>query len=93
MSATTPLDTSKLDPRKTDPDAVARQIIGKLTYQIGKRPDEARKYDWLRATTLVVRDHVMDRWFASGDRIAESGAKEVCYLSMEFLIGRLLREL
>ena len=92
MSATTPLDTSKLDPRKTDPDAVARQIIGKLTYQIGKRPDEARKYDWLRATTLVVRDHVMDRWFASGDRIAESGAKEVCYLSMEFLIGRLLRD-
>lgn len=83
---------AKPEPRLNDPDTLARQIIEKLTYSIGKHPDSARKYDWLRATTLAVRDRIIDHWFESADRIAASDEKQVCYLSMEFLIGRMLRD-
>jgi starch phosphorylase len=82
----------KPEPRLNDPDTLARQIVEKLTYSIGKNPASARKYDWLRATTLAVRDRIMDHWFESADRFAEEGGKRVCYLSMEFLIGRMLRD-
>ena len=92
MSATRDIEAPVHEPRSNDTDELARQIIEKMTYSIGKHPDQARKYDWLRATTLVVRDRIIDRWFASGNRIEETGGKEVCYLSMEFLIGRLLRD-
>jgi len=80
------------EPRQNDPDTLARQIVEKLTYSICKHPEQARKYDWLRAVTLVVRDRIIDHWFASTDRTRESGDKRVYYLSMEFLIGRLLRD-
>ena len=41
-------------------------------------------------TALAVRDVAMDRWFESNKRTKASGAKRVYYLSLEFLIGRLL---
>ena len=34
----------------------------------------------------------MDRWKESNDRATRSGSKQVCYLSLEFLIGRLLSD-
>ena len=82
----------KPEPRLNDPDTLARQIVEKLTYSIGKNPEAARKYDWLRATTLAVRDRIIDHWFESAEKAEKSGGKRVCYLSMEFLIGRMLRD-
>ncbi|WP_423776360.1 glycogen/starch/alpha-glucan phosphorylase [Aurantimonas coralicida] len=79
-------------PRKNDPETLARQIVEKLTYAVGKTPAEARRYDWLEATTLVIRDRIIDQWMESSQRAKTSGEKRVCYLSMEFLIGRLLRD-
>ena len=95
MSATPkiePIGAKVPEPRQNDPDTLARQIVEKLTYSICKHPEQARKYDWLRAVTLVVRDRVIDHWFPSTDRIRESKDKRVYYLSMEFLIGRMLRD-
>ena len=80
------------EPRRNDPETLAQQIVEKLTYSIGRSPSRARKYDWLRATTLVVRDRIMEHWFDSLDKAEDSGEKRVYYLSMEFLIGRLLRD-
>ncbi len=48
-------------PRKNDPETLARQIVEKLTYAVGKTPAEARRYDWLEATTLVIRDRIIDQ--------------------------------
>ena len=77
------------------PDAIQTaelraRIVGKLTYQVGKSVASASKRDWFVATALAIRDDVVDRWFASTRRTYESGAKRVYYLSLEFLIGRLL---
>ncbi|MGO6904540.1 glycogen/starch/alpha-glucan family phosphorylase, partial [Rhizobium ruizarguesonis] len=44
------------------------------------------------ATILVVRDRIIDRWMASTREVYATGAKRVYYLSLEFLIGRLMRD-
>ena len=70
--------------------ALTQRILAKLTYQVGRSPQAARERDWFVATALAVRDAVVDRWLDSAQRAQESGAKRVYYLSLEFLIGRLL---
>jgi glycogen phosphorylase len=65
-------------------------ILAKLTNHIGKRRTVATDRDWLVATALAVRDLAVDRWLASIDTAYQQGEKRVYYLSLEFLIGRLL---
>lgn len=71
---------------------LSRAIVAKLTYSVGKSPNNATQDDWLTATILVVRDQVIERWIESARVSKERGAKRVYYLSLEFLIGRLLRD-
>jgi len=65
-------------------------ILRHLGYTIGKDPVHATLHDWRMALSYAVRDRIVDSWFASTRAAYESGAKRVYYLSMEFLIGRLL---
>jgi starch phosphorylase len=67
-------------------------ILDKLTYAVGREVGSARDHDWFVATALAVRDRIVDRWTAS-TRDTDSGRrKRVYYLSLEFLIGRLLSD-
>ncbi|MEZ5811353.1 MAG: glycogen/starch/alpha-glucan phosphorylase [Rhizobiaceae bacterium] len=77
-------------PRVSDPDALATEIIERLTYGAGKDPKAATRHDWLAATILVIRDHIIDHWMESTRRVYRESAKRVYYLSLEFLIGRLV---
>lgn len=65
-------------------------ILRHLTYTIGKDADHATLHDWRMALSFAVRDRIVDSWFASTRAAYGAGAKRVYYLSMEFLIGRLL---
>jgi starch phosphorylase len=65
-------------------------ILAKLASHLGKRRVVATERDWLLATSLVVRDIAVERWLASTDAAYQQGEKRVYYLSLEFLIGRLL---
>ena len=79
-------------PRSSRPEILAEEIIERLTYRIGKDAKVAKPHDWLTATILVVRDRIIDRWMESTRKTYASGAKRVYYLSLEFLIGRLMRD-
>ncbi len=79
-------------PRKSDPKILADEIVERLTYRIGKDAKVAKPHDWLTATILVIRDRVIDRWMASTRKTYAEGGKRVYYLSLEFLIGRLMRD-
>jgi starch phosphorylase len=79
-------------PRVSAPSVLAKEIIERLTYRIGKHAAAAQPYDWLAATILVIRDRVIDRWIETTRKTHEEGGKEVYYLSLEFLIGRLMRD-
>ncbi len=74
----------------TSAEALRAAVVAKLRYAIGKTPNRASQRDWFVATALTVRDHVVDTWTASARLARTNGAKRVHYLSLEFLIGRLL---
>jgi len=73
-----------------DAGALRDAIVAKLTYQVGRHPSVATERDWFMATAFVVRDHVAERWMASTHANYANKAKRVYYLSLEFLLGRLL---
>jgi starch phosphorylase len=65
-------------------------ILSKLTYELGKTPDNAADADWYQALALALRDRVVDIWMKSRAEAENRKKKRVYYLSIEFLIGRLL---
>ena len=85
-------DGTDAGPKKPDVAEMRARIIAKLTYQVGKSPDRASPRDWFMATAFAVRDGIVECWFQSRKRSVDSSAKRVYYLSLEFLIGRLLAD-
>ncbi len=67
-------------------------VLRHLTYNLGRDPDHAVLEDWRMALSYAVRDRIVDAWFAAGAQGLRARAKRVYYLSMEFLIGRLLED-
>ena len=86
------IDTIDPQPRRVDAESLKAAIVDKLAYAIGKDPIVAQPHDWLAATILVVRDRAIDRWMDTTRATYRTEAKRVYYLSVEFLIGRLLRD-
>ena len=81
---------SAQDHHDTDEARLCDAIVAKLTYDLGKRADTANDHDWYQATVLAVRDRVVDVWMQSREQNKRQRKKRVYYLSIEFLIGRLL---
>ncbi len=74
------------------PGTLKADVLRHLTYSLGKDTDHASTYDWRVALSLALRDRIVEPWFASTRRTWAEGRKRVYYLSMEFLIGRLLED-
>ena len=80
------------DQRGLDQATLARSVLDKLVYAVGRDPAHAVNRDWGVALSLAVRDRIVDCWLPSTRRTFDDGRKRVYYLSLEFLIGRLLRD-
>ncbi|SIR01458.1 glycogen phosphorylase [Rhizobium sp. RU20A] len=78
--------------RTSSPEQLATEILERLKYRIGKDPKVAKPHDWLTAAILVARDRITDTWMDATKRTYAEGSKRVYYLSLEFLIGRLMRD-
>jgi starch phosphorylase len=87
-----PPDVPNPPERLNDVQSLKEDLLEKLCYSVGKDPIVARPHDWLTAAILVVRDRIVARWMPSTRQPYATGAKRVYYLSLEFLIGRLLRD-
>ncbi|MBH0239044.1 glycogen/starch/alpha-glucan phosphorylase [Methylobrevis albus] len=79
-------------PRVATTESIRLGLVEKLAYAVGKDPEHATLQDWSVALGLLVRDHVVDHWFAATRAGYSKHGKRVYYLSMEFLIGRLLND-
>ncbi len=83
-------------PRDNAPELTSEilqsEILRHLKTSIGKDEANATLYDLRMALSLALRDLVVDPWFASSRASYEGKSKRVYYLSMEFLIGRLIED-
>ncbi|TNF18846.1 MAG: glycogen/starch/alpha-glucan phosphorylase [Rhodobacteraceae bacterium] len=68
------------------------EILHHIRYSLGKDADHASVYDWRIALSLALRDRMVDHWYRSTRQTYETGAKRVYYLSLEFLVGRLVED-
>ena len=73
-------------------EAVRARIIQHLTYTLGKDKSHASTYDWRMAVSYAVRDVIIEPWFTATRKTYAAQGKRVYYLSMEFLIGRILAD-
>src|SRR5215813_2938253 len=70
--------------------ALEAAIYHHVRYSLGKAWQGLSKRDLFVAVALAVRDRMVDKMFETAARYREADAKRLYYLSMEFLIGRLL---
>jgi starch phosphorylase len=78
--------------RDQDVEEFKATVLAKLTLAVGKDAVDATDRDWFVATALALRDRIIHRWL-SVDRASDAkGSKRVYYMSLEFLIGRLLND-
>ena len=80
-----------LNRKKTNrADAIAAELLVQLNRNVGVSEADATPRDWLRATSLAVRGHLIDGYHAMNAQAQKSGKKQVAFLSMEFLMARQL---
>jgi starch phosphorylase len=76
---------------KEDTEALRRSLMNNLTYGLAKDMYSATSRDKFNSLVLSVRDLLVERWITTQQRYYDVDTKRVYYLSLEFLLGRLLR--
>ena len=61
-----------------------------MRYSLAKAEDDATERDQYQAFAYCVRDRMIERWIQSQRQHRENKVRRAYYLSLEFLIGRLL---
>ena len=61
-----------------------------LRYSLAKGDARATERDEYTAFAMAVRDRLVERWISTQEEYARQNTKRVYYMSLEFLIGRLL---
>lgn len=73
-----------------DVESFSIELVERLRTTFAVTPGDATLQQWRIALSLTIRHRVMEIWLRSHQHAKHSGSKRVYYLSMEFLIGRLL---
>ena len=81
----------KPQPGGLDPDSIVEAFAHRMMYSVARDEFNATDVNAFQALAYAVRDRLMDRWFATQDAYYRQDVKRVYYLSMEFLLGRLLK--
>lgn len=74
-------------------DLLAEELIRKvksyLISTIGRTAEEANSNEFYRALCYAIREETMINWQATARTVAKKNARQIYYLSMEYLPGRL----
>ena len=76
--------------KKETKEMLKKLFLHHLTCSLGKRPEKSVNLDRYHALALTIRDLMMRDWIATRDEYEEKNPRTVCYISLEFLIGRTL---
>jgi len=66
-------------------------ILRHLTFTLARDTTTAIRMDWWLATCFTLRDRVLERFLHSQGAHASTNSRRVYYFSLEYLMGRLLR--
>ena len=73
-----------------DKVSLQRSISNHLLFTVGTTRDKASHHDWFMAVAHAVRDCMTENWIQTQERLHRHEGKRVYYLSLEFLLGRML---
>lgn len=73
-----------------DKESLKKDILSHLRYTLASDIKKASNRDLYRSVALTVMDRLHDNWLQTQEMYQKNDAKRVYYISMEFLIGRLL---
>ena len=83
--------TKKKDRRvEMSVEGLAEDFAWHLRYTLAKGDTRATPRDEYTAFATAVRDRIVERWISTQEEYDRQNTKRVYYLSLEFLIGRLL---
>ncbi len=76
---------------KEDKESLTKHFVHHLEYTVGKYIHNYTNRDLYLALAYTIRDYLIDRWNELQDVYKAKKVKKVYYLSMEFLLGRMLK--
>lgn len=80
----------KKKPLTKDKETIKELFVKHLDYTLGKPYPSSNKNDCYKAICLTINDFVMERWNNTQKSYYEKKSKRIYYLSLEYLIGRLI---
>jgi len=76
--------------RGHDPESIKLGFAGHLKYSLAKDRYTATHHDRYLALALAIRDRLIERWIETQQTHHDLRVKRVYYLSLEFMLGRLM---
>jgi len=75
-----------------DKASLKRSFVDHILHTQGRHPNAATDFDQYIAAARTARDRMADRWTRTWHHVVVKQPKRVYYLSMEYLLGRLLED-
>lgn len=72
-------------------EVLQKSLLDHLTHDLAKDKYSATPRDKYNAVVLSVRENIVEKWISTQQKYYNVSAKRIYYLSLEFLLGRLLR--
>jgi glycogen phosphorylase len=83
------MDSSEVFPESTT-EHIKKGLEWHLRHTLARSPQKETDVDWYSAFSVALRDQLTDRWMKTEEAYTKHKARRVYYLSLEFLIGRLM---
>ncbi|MDH3903545.1 MAG: glycogen/starch/alpha-glucan family phosphorylase, partial [Xanthomonadales bacterium] len=80
-----------LPPLRMDADDILADTIHYHSRMLGRRTIRKHENFLYQALVYAARERLQERWIETRTNLERSKGKRACYLSLEFLMGRLLR--
>lgn len=90
MTDSPQLHSWKIHHKELNPEALRLSFLSNQEYVLGKDEYTASAYDQYLSLAYTVRERLVERWISTQQTYHDENLKRVYYLSMEFLIGRLM---
>ncbi|MFQ5952771.1 MAG: glycogen phosphorylase, partial [Candidatus Omnitrophota bacterium] len=75
---------------KSELKGLKHDFMHNRKYALAKDQYSATDYDNFQSIAMAIRDRLIERWILTQQKYHNENRKRVYYLSLEFLLGRLL---